>query len=221
MCDVRCRVRRMPGARTGGQYQPHRYDYRPRTYGGSYYYPNRGYYNRGYSNPGYYNRGYYYRPRGYITPRLFRPRIVTILPYQPYFYRPSLSVGIYYGAGGDYPYGYIPRSYYDPVPGHIYGGVRIIDAPRDAQVFADGNYVGIVDDFDGVFQHVNLEAGEHRIEIQQPGSDPIAFDVVVQPGRTITLRATPYQDALDAAQLAMATTSPASSARLRSTYGLT
>jgi hypothetical protein len=67
--------------------------------------------------------------------------------------------------------------------------VRITGAPHDAQVFADGYYVGIVDDFDGVFQHVNLQAGPHHIEIQEPGLQPIAFDVMVQPGQTVTFRA--------------------------------
>src|SRR5206468_2503108 len=79
--------------------------------------------------------------------------------------------------------------YLSVIPGRAYGGVRIVDAPRDAEVFADGYYVGIVDDFDGVFQHLNLEAGPHRIEIRAPGLAPIAFDVLVEPGRTITYRA--------------------------------
>ena len=71
--------------------------------------------------------------------------------------------------------------------------MRITGAPRDAQVFADGYYVGIVDDFDGVFQHMNLEAGPHHIEIEIPGyDDPLAFDIVVQSGRTITYRADGY-----------------------------
>ena len=74
-------------------------------------------------------------------------------------------------------------------PGRIYGGLRITDAPREAQVFADGYYIGIVNDFDGVFQHANLEGGSHRIEIQAPGFESVAFDVMVQPVRTLTLRA--------------------------------
>jgi hypothetical protein len=53
-------------------------------------------------------------------------------------------------------------------------------------VYADGYYVGIVDDFDGVFQHLELEPGAHRIEIRGPGLPPTAFDVNIQPGRTIT-----------------------------------
>ncbi len=151
---------------------------------------NRGYRNYAYARPSY-RPGYV--PRTVFVPRVIRPRVVTVVPYRPYVYHPSFSLGVLYGAGGSYPYGYTPRGYYDPIPGRPYGGLRITGAPRDAQVFADGYYVGIVNDFDGVFQHVNLEAGPHHIEIQEPGYDPIAFDVVVQPGQTITYRADIYQ----------------------------
>ena len=144
----------------------------------------------GYSRPYYSTRSY---PRTVIVPRFIRPSIVTVVPYRPYVYHPSFSLGVYYGAGGAYPYGYTPRGYYDPLPGHFYGGLRITGAPRDAQVFADGYYVGIVNDFDGVFQHINLEAGTHHIEIRVDGVEPIAFDVNVQPGQTITYRADLYQ----------------------------
>jgi hypothetical protein len=145
----------------------------------------RRYYNqRSYSNRGRYGS------RTVIVPRIVRPRIVTVVPYRPYVYRPSIGLGRYYGANSAYPYGYTPRGYYDPIPGRLYGGLRITDAPREAQVFADGYYVGIVNDFDGVFQHLNLEAGPHRIEIRVPGyDDVVAFDVNIQPGRTITYRA--------------------------------
>jgi hypothetical protein len=160
-----------------------RYDTRP-------YYSTRDY---GYSSRAY---GYGYPSQDYgrsrIAPRIIRPTIVTVIPYRPYVYRPSLGLGIYYGAGGSYPYGYTPRGYYDPIPGRPYGGLRITGAPREAHVFADGYYVGIVNDFDGIFQHLNLEAGAHRIEIEVPGYETIAFDVMVQPGRTITLRADVY-----------------------------
>jgi hypothetical protein len=147
--------------------------------------------SRVYVRPQY--RGGRFYNRTVIVPRYIRPSIVTVIPYRPYVYRPRLSIGVYYGAGSVYPYGYTPRGYYDPLPGHYYGGVRITGAPRDAQVFADGYYVGIVDDFDGVFQHMNLEAGPHHIEIEIPGyDDALTFDIVVQPGRTITYRADVY-----------------------------
>jgi hypothetical protein len=144
-----------------------------------------------YGRPSYSNRSYGYG-YGRAVPRIIRPTIVTVVPYRRYAYRPRLSIGVYYGAGGSYPYGYTPRGYYDPIPGRLYGGLRITGAPHEAHVFADGYYVGIVDDFDGVFQHLNLEAGPHRIEVEVPGYESIAFDVMVQPGRTTTFRADLY-----------------------------
>jgi hypothetical protein len=147
-------------------------------------------------------------PRRYIA-----PRIVGIVPYRPYYYghRPGLTIGFYAGFGhpygfpyrygytypyypGLYPYGSYayplpPPAYVTAAPGYAYGGVRIEDAPPDAQVFVDGYYVGVVDDFDGPFQHLNLTAGPHQIEIRASGYQPITFDVNVQPGRTITYRA--------------------------------
>jgi hypothetical protein len=123
-----------------------------------------------------------------------------VLPYgyRPYGYRPGWSLNLYFGR--PYPaYGYpvyaAPRSaygYYAVVPGYAYGALRIVDAPRDAQVFVDGYYAGVVDDYDGVFQHLNLEAGSHHIEIEAEGYPLIAFDVRIQPGQTITYRANVY-----------------------------
>ena len=46
------------------------------------------------------------------------------------------------------------------------GGVRIEDAPKDAQVFVDGNYAGIVDDYNGAFQSLDLAPGPHEIEVR-------------------------------------------------------
>jgi hypothetical protein len=194
---------------------PRAYNYDRRTYTRPYSNSNRGYaaprrdpyyrnnVYRGYGNRGYGSRSYSYSRRyvygGYRGVYGYgggyrRTRIVTVLPWRPYHYRPRFGIGVYYGAGGVYDYGYTPSYFYDPLPGRTYGGVRITEAPRDAQVFADGYYVGIVDDFDGVFQHVNLEPGQHRIEVRARDTEPISFDVYVQPGRTITLRADDYDD---------------------------
>ena len=148
-------------------------------------------------------------PRTRIGPRGIVPRGVA--PYRPYFYGPRYSLGFYYGYpygyyGYPYSYGYAPfygyapygypgygyalppAGYYAPVAGRAYGGVRIVDGPPDAEVYADGYYVGIVDDFDGVFQHLNLTAGPHHIEIRAPGwPASVAFDVNVPPGQTLSL----------------------------------
>jgi hypothetical protein len=156
--------------------------------------------NRSYANNGRYdNRGYGYGARRYDShnryyyyygsPRVIHPTVVHVVPYRPYVYRPSYSIGVYYGSGGYYPYGYTPSYYFQPVPGRVYGGLRITGAPRDARVFADGYFVGLVNDFDGIFQHLNLEAGMHHVEIDWGGYQPIAFDVYVRPGETTTLHA--------------------------------
>ena len=95
----------------------------------------------------------------------------------------------YYGHNG-YGWAYGP-GVYSTYPAYAYpheaGGIRLKIRPRDAQVFVDGYYAGRVDDFDGVFQSLKLEAGGHKIEIRMPGFEDLALDVHVQPGRTITL----------------------------------
>ena len=124
-----------------------------------------------------------------------------------YPFRPGISLGFYAGYPGfygypyAYPYGYYGYPYdgypgyyggygYMGVgPGRAYGGVRIQGAARDAQVYVDGYYAGVVDDFDGTFQHLNLEPGAHRVEIRGQNAPPLAFDVNVRPGETITYRA--------------------------------
>ncbi len=83
-----------------------------------------------------------------------------------------------YGWGG---YGYVGR--YDET-----GALRIIVKPREAQVFVDGYYVGVVDEFDGIFQRLRLDTGPHRIEVRMEGFETLRYDVRVTYGHTITLR---------------------------------
>ena len=154
-------------------------------------------------------------PRTYGGGVRVSPRVIGGGPYRPYsypYYRPGFALGFGLGYGYyDYPYGYgypyygygYPYGYAYPAYGYGYGydvppagyigaasgGVRIQGAPRDAQVFADGYYVGIVDDFDGALQHLNLQAGPHAIEVRIQGRQPSAFDVNVQPGQTLTIHA--------------------------------
>ena len=59
---------------------------------------------------------------------------------------------------------------------------------RRAQVFVDGAYAGIVDDFRGYYQHLTLPAGRHRFEIFTSGYMPLMFELTVVPDRTVTYR---------------------------------
>jgi hypothetical protein len=145
-------------------------------------------------------------PRGGFVGRPFVGR--------PFFFGPRFSsFGFYAGYPFAYPYyaypygyaGYYGYPYYPYGAGYgagygggyavaeglstSYGRVRISDAPEHAAVYADGYYVGTVDDFNGAFEHLNLEPGAHHIDIRPQGQPPISFDVNVQPGETITYHA--------------------------------
>jgi hypothetical protein len=102
---------------------------------------------------------------------------------------PWWSSGYY---GGYYAYdpgfGWYPT--YDPVSSggasDVTGAVRLKVKPVDASVYVDGYYVGTVDDFDGVFQRLRLEPGQHHMEIRLPDYDDLSFDVLIQPDQTTT-----------------------------------
>ena len=147
--------------------------YGRRYYHGSsgfgYYYYNPWSWYAGYGWPGYY-AGYgwpgYYGSLGYYG---------SVGVYGPYG-------GAYYG-GGYGGYGAYGGPY-----GYSIGGVRLRVNPKDAEVYVDGYYAGIVDDFDGTWQQLRLDDGAYRIEIRKPGLATLTFDVQIQPGRTITYR---------------------------------
>lgn len=145
-----------------------------------------------------------------------RPGRPSYRPYtRPYYYvpyRPGVSLGLYFGSRGyvgpyaygygfPYDYGYSSYRYRYPYrsygyasvyPGYgarsAYGGVRLDLPQRDAEVYVDGYYAGVVDDFDGRVQRANLEPGPHHLELRLDGFEPVEFDVNVEPGRTITYR---------------------------------
>jgi hypothetical protein len=151
-------------------------------------YPGGGGGHPGGAYPAPYHGGYYYRPYyGYYGYYGY--------PYGYYPYGFGLSIGFGFG----YPYGYAGAYYGYPYGGYAYGypgyaastygGVRITDAPKEAAVYADGYYVGTVEDFDGSLQQLNLEAGPHHIEVMRQGAPSSAVDVNIRPGQTITYRA--------------------------------
>jgi hypothetical protein len=94
----------------------------------------------------------------------------------PYFYG-GFGVPVYGAAYGG-PYGW------------SIGGVRIKVDQRDAEVYVDGYFAGVVDDFDGMWQQLRLDDGGHKIEIRKTGMETLTFEVMIQPGRTITYRGT-------------------------------
>ena len=94
----------------------------------------------------------------------------------------------YYGYGYGYGYGY---PYYAPAPGYYgypTGSVRTEVKPQSAQVFVDGGYVGKADDYDGWWQRLDLEPGQHRLVFRAPGFQPYVADIRIVPGQDVHLK---------------------------------
>ena len=68
------------------------------------------------------------------------------------------------------------------------GNLRLKIKPREAQVFVDGYFVGVVDSFDGSFQRLSLDGGGHKVEIKADGFEPLVLDVLITPGETVTYK---------------------------------
>ncbi len=89
--------------------------------------------------------------------------------------------GGYYGhryGRGYYDWWYAPYGWYSwgYAPGYSYsyrsndsGSLRLLVEPAKTRVYVDGYYAGIVDDFDGIFQRLNLPPGRHELSFKLEG----------------------------------------------------
>jgi hypothetical protein len=117
--------------------------------------------------------------------------------YSPYYYSPFYWP--YYGYGGfysgfynpfflgyygqyRYPYPYYGRWGYDNT-----GSARLQVTPRNTKVYVDGYFVGNVDDFDGALQRLNVEAGEHELQLYLEGHRTFTQKVLLVRGRTLRI----------------------------------
>jgi hypothetical protein len=95
----------------------------------------------------------------------------------PYFYDPFYSP--WFGGQWGYPYPYPPYGGYRiGVPD---ASLRLEIEPKNAEVFVDGYFAGTVDDFDGVFQRLHVDPGEHEVVIYLEGFRSIHERLYVGP----------------------------------------
>jgi hypothetical protein len=137
----------------------------------------------------YYRPTTYYRPYGYYPPYGYYRPYGYYYPY-PYYY--GFGIGFGFGYGGYYPY-YPPYySYPGPYYGYGYAGssLHVMVTPREAEVFVDGYYAGKVDDFDGTFQRLRLDPGEHSVQLYLAGHRSVQQELYLQPGNTFNIRTT-------------------------------
>jgi hypothetical protein len=74
-------------------------------------------------------------------------------------------------------------------PAVLDSSVRIEATPRDAEVFVDGYYAGIVDDFDGIWQRLRVEPGPHEIVLYAEGYRAFHQRVYLARDRTFRIKA--------------------------------
>ncbi len=80
---------------------------------------------------------------------------------------------------------------YPPPPSYVPGSaIRFEITPKQAEVFADGNFAGIVDEFDGVFQRLYLPSGQHEITIYRDGFRTVHQTVYLTPNQSFKIRYT-------------------------------
>jgi hypothetical protein len=91
--------------------------------------------------------------------------------------------------GYPYPYGYPPTPWRVDADWET-TSVRLDVSPKDAQVYVDGYYAGVVDDFDGIFQHLTLRPGPHLIEMRKTGYRSLAVETNLYWGQSVTYRRT-------------------------------
>jgi hypothetical protein len=136
-------------------------------------------------------------------------------PYDPYPYSSTYPYPYGY-SGSAYPYpDYRPSAYpsstnpnYPPqappaqsgqgsigvapgTPQQGSGGLSFSIAPDNAQVYVDGQYVGLVSSFSPTSQPLTLSAGRHHVEIRLVGYQTMTFDTEITPGQVV-----PYQGSM-------------------------
>jgi hypothetical protein len=96
--------------------------------------------------------------------------------YDPYYG----GYGMAYGGGGRV------SSTSDNRP--FSGSLRIKVSPSKGQVYIDGVLQGLVDDFDGLSNHLEIDQGSHQLEIRADGYETLTESIDIDAGKTQTFR---------------------------------
>jgi hypothetical protein len=99
--------------------------------------------------------------------------------YHPYF---GFYYGPYYGPFYPYPGPFAGRVRYSV------SAIRTRVRPLETEVYVNGYYAGLADDFDGVFERLYLPAGEHVIDLRLNGYQSFRQFVYVAPGDTFEVK---------------------------------
>jgi len=131
-------------------------------------------------------------PVGHAVPRPpvgHRPGYAYRPPYSywaPAYYTPRVYFGLgYFSSWNAFPYEGYAYSYPQT-------GIKFSNCPRSADVWVDGGFAGIVDQYDGTFDRLNLPPGNHSVVVKS-AEEERGFDIYVQTGQTLKLLCTPVK----------------------------
>jgi hypothetical protein len=68
------------------------------------------------------------------------------------------------------------------------GGLVLQSVPDMAQVFVDGSYVGLAQEFGIGGRAINLNAGAHHVELRATGYETLSFSVAIEPNSIVRYR---------------------------------
>ena len=126
-------------------------------------------------------------------------------PPPPIFVVPGVYFpGPYYPGAFGYAHG-MPAPYYETSLAETYrmsmaetyrrrqreaarGGLVLQAVPDMAQVFVDGYYVGLAEEFGQGGRAINVDAGAHHVELRAPGYETLTFRVVIEPNSIVRYR---------------------------------
>ena len=95
------------------------------------------------------------------------------------------------------PVGYYPTQYGASLPEAnprrrhevaARGGLALLTVPDMAQVFVDGYYMGLAEEFGLRGRPMDLTAGAHRVELQAAGYETLGFSVMIAPNDIVRYR---------------------------------
>ena len=119
-------------------------------------------------------------------------RSVRVVRYRPYysgyvgFGYPWWGWGPYsYGWGWGTPYGYArPVDYY----GDDWGAIDLDIKPEEAEVYLDGERIGIADNYDGFPRYLWLEKGTYHLVLYKEGYETLAKRIELDEGGVLRLK---------------------------------
>lgn len=104
--------------------------------------------------------------------------------YSPYYYSPYYYRPYYYGYG---PYYRSHYRYYGRHEGAL-GGFDLAIKPKKAEVWVNGQYVGLARNFDGGPDYLWLPKGTHQLIFYSPGYQTVERKLTAYPGVVIDLK---------------------------------